>query len=153
MPIEALPRKKSIRAGHRSSITRALGQITADLESTPPDLDQLARRKLTLNEKLETLTKLDSEIIELTEDEGLENEIQQGKTSVWSGRSMRPWLASTKCLKSLLLLLLWPHPLHLLTEELKSNSQRSLYLTSMITWWNGQHFGTPTRQPSIITPS
>ena len=32
---------------------------------------------MTLNEKLETLNKLDSEIIELTAEEGLESEIQQ----------------------------------------------------------------------------
>ena len=74
---EALPRKRKIRAGHRSAVTRMLGQITAALEATPPDLDRLALLKMTLNEKLETLNKLDSEIIDLTSEEALEEEILQ----------------------------------------------------------------------------
>ena len=75
-PVEALSRKKKIRAGHRASTTRMLGQITAALEDTR-DRDRLALLKLTLNKKLDTLNKLDSEIVELTADEDLENEIQQ----------------------------------------------------------------------------
>ena len=74
---EALPRKKRIRAGHHSSATRILGQITTALEGTPPDQDRLALLKLTLNAKLETLNRLDSEIIELTAEADLDDEIQQ----------------------------------------------------------------------------
>ena len=74
---EALPRKKRIKAGHRSSATWILGQITTALEDTPPDQDRLALLKLTLNEKLETLNRLDSEIIELTAEADLDDEIQQ----------------------------------------------------------------------------
>ena len=73
---EALRRKKSIRAGHRASATRILGHITTALADTP-DPDRLALLKLTLNEKLDTLRKFDSEIIELTPEDGLEGEIQQ----------------------------------------------------------------------------
>ena len=76
-PAAALSRKKKIRAGHRSTVTRTFGDISTALSSDTPDRDRIARLKLTLNEKLETLNKLDSEIIELTADEGLENEIQQ----------------------------------------------------------------------------
>ena len=43
----------------------------------PLDLDRLSLLKLTLDEKLETLKSLDVEIIELTPEEGLEEEIQQ----------------------------------------------------------------------------
>ena len=75
-PAEALSRKKKIRAGHRASTTRMLGQITTVLEGTP-DRDRLTLLKLTLNEKLDTLNRLDSEIIKLTADEDLDNEIQQ----------------------------------------------------------------------------
>lgn len=73
----ALSRKKKIRAGHRATVTRTLGDVATALDSETPDRDKIARLKLTLNEKLETLNKLDSEIIELTADEGLEGEIQQ----------------------------------------------------------------------------
>jgi hypothetical protein len=76
-PAAALSRKKKIRAGHRATVTRTLGDVATALGSETPDRDRLARLRLTLNEKLETLNKLDSEIIELTADEGLEGEIQQ----------------------------------------------------------------------------
>ena len=76
-PAAALSRKKKIRAGHRATVTRTLGEIATALSGEAPDRDRIARLKLTLNEKLETLNKLDSEIIELTAEEGLESEIQQ----------------------------------------------------------------------------
>ena len=53
-----------------------LSQITTALENTS-DRDLLTLLKLTLNEKLDTLNRLDSEINELTADEDLDNEIQQ----------------------------------------------------------------------------
>ena len=74
---EALARRKRIRAGHRASVTRILGQITPALDETPPDTDRLSLLKLILNEKLDTLKGLDSEIIEITPEDGLEDEIQQ----------------------------------------------------------------------------
>ena len=76
-PAAALSRKKKIRAGHRATVTRTLGDIATALSSEAPDRDRVARLKLTLTEKLETLNKLDSEIIEPTAEEGLESEIQQ----------------------------------------------------------------------------
>ena len=76
-PAAALSHKKKIRAGHRATVTRTLGDIATTLSSDAPDRDRIARLKLTLNEKLETLNKLDSEIIELAAEEDLENEIQQ----------------------------------------------------------------------------
>lgn len=74
---EALPRKRRIRAGHRASATRILGQAATALAETPLDPDRLSLLKLTLDEKLETLKSLDVEIIELTPEEALEEEIQQ----------------------------------------------------------------------------
>ena len=74
---EVLSRKRKIRAGHRSAVTRMLGQISTALEADPPDIDRLALLKLTLNEKLETLNKLDSEIIDLMDEDALEDEIHQ----------------------------------------------------------------------------
>ena len=73
---EALPRKK-IRADHRASATRLLNQIDGALGATPTDSDKLAQLKLSLQEKLETLKQLDSEIVDLTPEDGLEEEIEQ----------------------------------------------------------------------------
>ena len=69
----ALSSKKKIR---RATVTRTLGEIATALSSEAPDRDRIARLKLTLNEKLDTLNRLDSEIIELTADDDLEGEIQ-----------------------------------------------------------------------------
>ena len=72
---ERLARRRRIRAGHKASTTRILGQITSALTETPPDTGRLALLKLTLSEKLETLKGLDAEIIEITPKEGLDDEI------------------------------------------------------------------------------
>lgn len=74
---ERLARRRRIRAGHKASATRILGQITSALTETPPNADRLSLLKLTLSEKLETLKGLDAEIIEMTPEEGLDDEIGQ----------------------------------------------------------------------------
>ena len=71
------PSRKKIRAGHRATVTQTQGDIATTLDSDTPDRDRIASLKLTLNEKVDTLNKLDSEIIELTAKDGLESEIQQ----------------------------------------------------------------------------
>lgn len=77
MSKEALPRKKKIRAGHRASATRLLNQVDGALAATPTDNDKLAQLKLSLHEKLDTLKQLDSEVVDLTPEEGLDEEIEQ----------------------------------------------------------------------------
>jgi len=77
MSAEALPKKRRIRAGHRSSATRLLTRIDAALAATPTDSDQLSQLKFCLKEKLETLKLLDAEIVELTPEEELVEEIEQ----------------------------------------------------------------------------
>ena len=77
MSKEALPRKKKIRAGHQASATRLLNQVDGALAATPTDNDKLAQLKLSLHEKLETLKQLDSEVVDLTPEEGLDEEIEQ----------------------------------------------------------------------------
>ena len=47
------------------------------MSATCPDLDKLSLLKMTLNEKLATLNKLDSEIVEFTGEKDLEDEIKQ----------------------------------------------------------------------------
>ena len=74
---EGLSRKKRIRAGHRASATRTMKQIDALLAVPGAEEPKLAQLKLSLEEKLETLKQLDTEMLELTGEEELENEIQQ----------------------------------------------------------------------------
>ena len=72
-----LPRKRRLRGGHRGSATRTMNIIDALLAEESPDLARLAQLKRSLEEKLSTLTRLDSEILDLTEDEDLDTEIQE----------------------------------------------------------------------------
>ena len=76
---DGLARKKRIRAGHRGSATRILNQLDTLVAAEETDLARLAQLRLSLEEKLETLKLLDSEILDLTEDD-LEEEIQQADT-------------------------------------------------------------------------
>ena len=57
--------------------TRLLTEIDELVSAEEPDLARLAQLKLSLDEKLQTLRGLDSEILDDTEDDDLEEEIQQ----------------------------------------------------------------------------
>ena len=70
-------KKKRIRAGHRSSATRMLTQVEESLAASPPGVARLSQLKLSLQEKLETLKLLDGEIVDLTEESHLADEIEQ----------------------------------------------------------------------------
>ena len=74
---ENLAKKKRIRAGHRASATRMLRQSDELLAVAPPDTVKLSQLKLSLEEKLGTLKQLDGEIVELTDEEHLIEEIEQ----------------------------------------------------------------------------
>lgn len=60
---EALTKRKRIRAGHKASATKTVRQIEEILTSDAPDKSRLCLLRLTLKEKLETIKKLDSEVI------------------------------------------------------------------------------------------
>ena len=77
MSKEELPRKKKIRAGHRSSATRTLDQIKDAVKAIPLDIDGLLQMKLSLQEKLDTLKVLDGEILDLTPEAKVDQEIEQ----------------------------------------------------------------------------
>ena len=83
---EGLARKRRIRGGHRSSVTRTMNTVNALLAEEEPDPARLAQLKWSLKEKLDILTRLDSEILDLTEDESLDAEIQEADEGpcVWS---------------------------------------------------------------------
>ena len=72
-----LIRKRRIRGGHRGSATRTMSAIDALVGEEEPDAIRLAQLKLSLEEKLNTLTRLDSEILDITEDDNVEDEIQE----------------------------------------------------------------------------
>lgn len=77
MSEEQLARKRRLRAGHRASTTRILGRVepatTADLLN-PSEVNQLKR---SLEEKLQCLSGLDQDILDLTPEESIEDEIIQ----------------------------------------------------------------------------
>ena len=77
---EGLARKKRIRAGHKASATRMLNRIDELLKAEEVDKAQLAQLKMSLTEKLETVKLLDGEILELTEEVDLDDEILQADT-------------------------------------------------------------------------
>ena len=75
---DALAKKKRIRAGHKASATKTMGKTDELLSTETPDSSTLSLLKLTLREKLETIRALDSEIVELIEDEAaVATEIEQ----------------------------------------------------------------------------
>ena len=69
--VEALAKKKRIRAGHKASATKTIRQIEDILASETPDISKLSLLRLTRKEKLETIKTLDSEVVELIDDEAL----------------------------------------------------------------------------------
>ena len=74
-------RKKRVRAAHRGSATRILGQISDNLESTDgPNLTRLRQQNQSLSEKLVTLSELDKELIDLVEEEDLDQEVEKADT-------------------------------------------------------------------------
>lgn len=75
---EGLSRKRKVRAGHKASATRILRHIDEMLvPEGEADSSKLMQLKLSLQEKLATITRLDEETLEVTEDEKVEDEIQE----------------------------------------------------------------------------
>ena len=79
---EALAKKK-ICSGHKVSAPRIINRVGKTIEAfeadptTELDVKGLLQLKLSLDEKLSTLKKLDREILELVEEEAVEEEIEQ----------------------------------------------------------------------------
>ena len=99
MAEEALARKKKIRAAHRSSATRLMGQAGALIEATPINADELALMETNLSGKLTTLEAANAEIVELTPEPQLEEEI--GRADEYSENLQRSLLQIRKALKTL----------------------------------------------------
>ena len=65
---EELSKKKRTRAGHRGSAKRIISQAQETLESGEMNISKLSQYLKTLKEKVETLRKLDADILEAMED-------------------------------------------------------------------------------------
>ena len=93
---EVLAKKKRIRAGHKASATKTIRQVEDILACETPDKERLSLLRLTLNEKLETIKTLDSEVIELIDDDTiLADEIEQAngyKESVFNALIRIDWI-------------------------------------------------------------
>ena len=77
MSAEELARKKRVRAGHRGSTTRMLGQVQPTIDSDPLDIPKIRQLTRSLEEKLQALSKFDSDILDLTSEDDIEDEILQ----------------------------------------------------------------------------
>ena len=77
---DELVRKRKVRGAHRGSVTRITGKVSEALESDePPDLVhvRLSQYKVALSEKLDVLSKLDNELLEMVEEDDLDHEVEQ----------------------------------------------------------------------------
>lgn len=74
---EELARKKSIRAAPRSSTTRLLNQADTLLGAEPPDTDELELIQTNITAKMEILGGLNVDIVGLTPDDQLDNEVER----------------------------------------------------------------------------
>jgi hypothetical protein len=73
-----LDRKKKVRAAHRGSVTRIIGQLYDNLESLDgPNLPKLRQQRVSLSRKLEVLSELDSAMLDLVDEEDLDLEVEQ----------------------------------------------------------------------------
>ena len=73
-------KKKKIRGGHKGFITKKISEVNglASEENITEEIEiTLKQFKIVLTEKLETLTKLDDEILELIKEEEIEDEIAE----------------------------------------------------------------------------
>ena len=74
---EQLARKKRLRAGHRASTTRILGQVEPAIAADRLDVSKINQLKRSLEDKLQSLSDLDQGILELTPEDSIETEIVQ----------------------------------------------------------------------------
>ena len=72
-----LSRRKNVRGGHRASATKMVRKVQELLALDPPDQSQLARIKLSLQEKMSILKQLDSEVVNLVKEEEIADEIER----------------------------------------------------------------------------
>ena len=72
--------KKRVRGGHRASATKMIRKAEDYLAEEPVNYSQLARIRLSLQEKVSVLKHLDSEIVDLVKGEEVADEIDSTDT-------------------------------------------------------------------------
>ena len=72
-----LAKKRRVRGAHKASATKIMTQISELVGSEHPNQAKLACLRLALNEKLEVIKALDTEAIELIQDDGLDADIER----------------------------------------------------------------------------
>ena len=72
---DSLGRKRKVRGGHRSTVTRLLNKLPSVLESE--NVSRLKQIMGSLREKMDLLAKFDDEIVEIVSCDDLEKEIEQ----------------------------------------------------------------------------
>ena len=95
-PEVVLTHKKNVRKAHRASATRLMNQAERVLTTSPVDTDGLAVAQTGLTMKLTKLESLDSEILELTPEDQMEDEV--GKADEYSERIQHMLLRIRKAL-------------------------------------------------------
>ena len=71
-----LSHKKNVRGGHRASATKMVKKVEELLSQEDPNLSQIARFRLFLQEKLSILKELDSGVVDLVKEEEVAHEIE-----------------------------------------------------------------------------
>ena len=75
---EGLARKRKVRVAHHRSVTRIVSQVYESLESGEAlNLPRLRQQKSQLSGKLDVLSKLDDELIEMVAEDELDTEVEQ----------------------------------------------------------------------------
>ena len=80
MSAEELAKKKRVRAGHKASATRMIGNAEELLKTAGSDVLRLTQLSRSLKEKLDVLTTLDGDIINLVDEGSVGDEIEQADT-------------------------------------------------------------------------
>ena len=70
-------RKIKIRRAHRSSATRLCNSVYENIKAEVVNVAKLRQQRQSITEKVQTLAKLDGEMLDLVEEEALETEIEQ----------------------------------------------------------------------------
>lgn len=96
-PEEDLARKKNVRAAHRASATRLMNQADSLIGASPLNTDELTLLQTSLSAKLKTLETLNAEIVDLTPEAQLEEEI--GRADEYSEKIQRMLLQVQKALQ------------------------------------------------------
>jgi len=73
---EGLNRRKKVRGGHWSSAKRTIASLYEAIENADSIITKLKQCKIAFTKKLDTLRRLDEEILEQVDDDEVDDEIE-----------------------------------------------------------------------------